>query len=691
MLTIGIDVGGTFTDLVLYDSERQTIAVHKTSTTPSDPTIGMIRGLQELLATAGHEPADVTYLMHGTTIATNAVLEHKGATVGMVTTAGYKDIIHIGRHQRPENYSIVQDIPWQFQPLAPRHLRFGVRERLAPPAGAVVTPLAVDDVRAAAEQLKAAGVEAVAVCFLFSYLDPRHELEAKALLEEYLGDRFICTSAEVSPQFREFERFTTTALNAFVGPKMRHYVTHLGNAVSEAGYGAPVHIMKSNGGLATAGQVARMPVTTLLSGPAAGVIAGRWLGEQVDRQHLITFDVGGTSADIGIITPHGIVEASARDTVIAGYPVMVPMIDIHTIGAGGGSIAYVDSGGALRVGPESAGAEPGPACYGRGGTRPTVTDAYVELGYLPPDHFLGGAMTLDPDKSHAVLASLGEQLAMSAHQVARGIVTIVNHNMANAIQSRTVQKGHDPRSFSLVAFGGAGGLSAVDVARILGIPEVIVPLYPGITSAIGLTTTGLRYDVSRTEFMVPDTLDLDRLSRDFLALEQQLVDQFAADGLGPDAIRFEWALDCRYVGQGYELRVPAPRQTQWSSETLGQLHTQFHRQHELEYGHAFFKSPIEIVNIRVTGIGDIPTLTRLPFEPDGSAGTAPATQTAWFDVDGALAARPTHIIDRRSLPAGHRVAGPAILYQHDATTVIPPGGEAVVHPTGHILIQVGGD
>lgn len=689
MAIVGIDVGGTFTDLVLYDPARQYVAVHKTSTTPHDPALGILQGLKELLSQAQQPIADLASIMHGTTIATNTVLEHKGARVGMVTTDGYKDIIHIGRHQRPENYSIAQDIPWQFRPLVERDLRFPVRERLAPPSGDVVVPLQIADVEVAAQRLKESGVTAVAVCFLFSYLNPRHEREAQALLEKALPGIFVSISGAVSPQFREFERFTTTALNAYVGPKMRGYVDHLSQAIRDAGYGAQLHIMKSNGGLSTAAQVAEQPVTTLLSGPAAGVIAGQWLGDQLGKNHLITFDVGGTSADIGIIGPQGIAEASARDTVIAGYPLMVPMIDIYTIGAGGGSIAYVDAAGALRVGPDSAGAEPGPASYGRGGRLPTVTDAFVELGYLVPQHFLGGNMVLKPDRAHQALEPLATALKMSVPDVASGIVTIVNHNMATAIQSRTVQKGHDPRGFSLVAFGGAGGLCAASVADILSIPDVVVPLYPGITSAIGLTTTRLRYDGLRTEFLTPSNMNLDKLTQDFAQLEHQLADQLAEDGVSSDRIRFEWVMDCRYSGQGYELKVPISTRQAWTRGALDNLYQLFHAQHAIEYGHAFPDSPVEIVNIRVTGLGDAPVLTRLPYAGrDALSDCVMGEQLVVFSVAGGLQATSTSLVDRLRLAQAECVDGPAILLQPDSTTVLPPHSWAEVRETGDLIIHL---
>ncbi|MBV8167016.1 MAG: hydantoinase/oxoprolinase family protein, partial [Alphaproteobacteria bacterium] len=406
MKLIGVDVGGTFTDLVLCDTATGRTEIHKVPTTSDDPSRGVIQGTIELCRRADVAASAIDHLFHGTTIATNAVLEHDGAETGMVTTKGYRDILHIGRHQRPQHYSIMQEIPWQDRPLVKRRHRLTVTERLTPPKGGVLVPLDEGEVRTAARTLKDAGVKAVAVCFLFSYLDPRHEARAKAIIQEEYPDCFVTTSSAVSPQFREFERFTTTAMNAFIGPKVRDYVQKLERDMAGAGLTADLHVMASNGGVATAAMVAEKPVMTLLSGPAAGVLGGAWTGALSDRKRLITFDVGGTSADIGIVVDGRFAEATARDTWLGGYPLLVPMIDIHTIGAGGGSIAYVDQGGAFKVGPRSAGAVPGPAAYGRGGTLPTVTDANLVLGRLDPEHFLGGAMRLDADASARVIGEL---------------------------------------------------------------------------------------------------------------------------------------------------------------------------------------------------------------------------------------------------------------------------------------------
>ncbi len=689
MKLIGVDVGGTFTDLMYGDTESQAVAIHKVPTTPDDPSQGVIQGMVEICERFDVDRAAVDHVLHGTTIATNAVLEYKGAITGMVTTEGYRDILHIGRHQRPQHYSIMQDIPWQDRPLVQRRHRKVVAERLTPPDGAVLTPLDEDAVRQAARELREAGVEAIAVCFLFSYLNPDHEDRAAAIIREEYPDCFVTTSSAVSPQFREFERFTTAAMNAFIGPKVRTYVKELEGALAENGFRAELHVMGSNGGVATGAMVAERPVLTLLSGPAAGVLGGAMSGGRSDRNRLITFDVGGTSADIGLVVDGQFAEATARDTWIGGYPVMAPMIDIHTIGAGGGSIAHLDAGQAFRVGPQSAGAEPGPAAYGRGGTLPTVTDANVVLGRLQPGNFLGGEMTLDAGAASKAMAEFAEPLGMTIEAAADGVLTIINANMANAIRSRTVQKGHDPREFSLVAFGGAGPLHGVDVARDLGIPEVIIPPYPGITSAAGLLTTDLKYDAIRTEFQTSGNVDGDRLSRDFDAMRAGLATQFKVDGLDEDAVAYQRSGDLRYVGQGYELRVPVA-DGPVDAACLADIFKSFEEVHTLEYGHVFEDNPIEIVNIRVTGIGQMPKIELPSLTVGGDLKDAALDQAqCHFRQDGELQAMATPLYERDKLPIDQTIEGPAIILQKDTTTVIPPGARATAQAGGNLLIETG--
>jgi N-methylhydantoinase A len=690
MKTIGVDVGGTFTDIVYCDLSTNHVAIHKVSTTPDDPSHGIVQGIAEICRDNGIAPGEIDYVLHGTTTATNAVLEHKGARAGMLTNEGFRDIIHIARHQRVEHYSIMQELPWQDRPLVKRRHRKVVKGRLAPPCGEELEPLDESGVLAAARALKGEGIEAVAVCFLFSYLNPAHEQRAMDILQRELPGVFVTTSSSISPQFREFERFTTACLCAFIGPKMRSYIGRLESTLRDAGLRSELRVMASNGGVATPAMVSEKPVMTLLSGLAAGVLGGAWIGTLSGREKLVTFDIGGTSADIGIVVEGRFAETDARSTSIAGFPLLLPMIDIHTIGAGGGSIAYVDQGGAFRVGPRSAGAVPGPAAYGRGGNEPTVTDANMVLGRLDKHDFLGGSMKLDEEAAHRVIGDLAQSLGMSKLEAAEGVLTVINSNMANAIRSRTVQKGIDPREFALVAFGGAGPLHGAEVAAMLGFPEVIVPPYPGITSAMGLLTTDLKYDAIRTQFQVSDRVDLQRLNADIAAMETDLKQQFAADRQST-SLSFVRDGDLRCVGQGYELKIPFPPGVVGEQE-LASVWERFHKAHEREYGHAFVGSPIEIVNLRVVGVGQMPKIARLAA-PEGATLDEARVRTGQcvFRVDGELRSFETSFYRRHQLPVGKVFTGPAIVLQKDSTTVIPPGCNAINDPAGNLILTIVGN
>ena len=681
MRVVGVDIGGTFTDLMLYDTASGAAYVHKVRSTPDDPGRAMVNGIAELCEQAGLGPGDVDAVFHGTTVATNAVLEHRGAVAGLLTTEGFRDVVHIGRHQRPQNYSIMQDIPWQSRPFVRRRHRKVVPERVVPPAGEVLTPLDEEAVRRAARELREAGVEAVAVCFLFSYLNPEHERRAAAIVAEEMPEAFVTASADIFPQFREFERFTTACMNAFVGPRVGNYLRSLETALRERGVPGELHVMASNGGVASLGSAAERPVTLLLSGPAAGILGGLWAGELSGRRRLITFDMGGTSADIGIVTERGVSEASARDTWVAGYPLLVPMIDVHTIGAGGGSVAYIDEGGAFRVGPRSAGATPGPACYASGGEEPTITDANVVLGRIDPTRFLGGDMQLDRELAVAAVQRLADRLGLGLHETAQGILTIANASMARAIRSRTIQKGHDPRDFALVAFGGAGPLHAAEVADSLGVPEVLVPIYPGITSATGLLTSDLKYDQMRTVFMVEGSVDGARIDRDLAELEAELRGRLRADGVPEADISVVAGLDCRYVGQGYELRVTLPDR-RYSPEAL----EDFHRLHEQEYGHAS-RDPVEIVNLRVTAQGRRPKIGSLPASPGSLEDALVGEGTGHFRSNGTLEALPTRYYERSRLPFDADVEGPAVVFQRDTTVLVPPGWKARAESSGNLFLS----
>ncbi len=691
MLLLGADVGGTFTDIVLTDTDRKQTWIHKVPSTPADPSDAVLRGINEICEQAACAVDSIDHIFHGTTVATNAALQYRGAKTGMITTRGFRDVIHIGRHQRPQHYSIQQEIPWQERPLVRRRHRKVVSERITPPTGDVIVPLNEEEVRDAARQLADAGVQAITICFLFSYISPAHEQRAKQIVQEECPDVFVSCSHEVSPQFREFERFTTAAMNAFIGPLVRDYVARLAAGLADAGFQGEVHIMRSNGGVAPARTIAERPVYTLMSGLAAGVLGGAWVGRLADRDNIISLDIGGTSADIGVITGGKFAEASARDTKVAEYPILVPMIDLHTIGAGGGSIAYVDTAGAFKVGPESAGADPGPAAYGLGGNDATVTDANIVLGRLDTDNFLGGAMELDRTSATAAIKQLGDTLDLSLHEAAEGVIAILNANMANAIRVRTVQKGIDPREYALVAAGGAGPLHGVEVAKILGIPEVIIPPHPGINSAKGLLTTDLKYDIVRTSLLTSTGIDIAAMNQTLDDMEQALREQLRTDDIDLDKATFERSSDARYVGQGYELRLPLPASAIDAQEfdlALGN----FHELHQQEYGHHFPNSPIELVNIRVSAIAEVPKIG----EPERPAGTSLdkallRTDEATFRDGSELREFETKFYDRARLPSNQQIDGAAVILQTDSTTLVPPGHTAVLRENGCIIITASTD
>ena len=685
MIVLGVDVGGTFTDLILADLAQQTLTIHKTPSTPANPALGVVTGLNAICEKAGIAPAQIDSLFHGTTVGTNAMLEHGGALTGMVTNEGFRDILHIGRHQRPQHYSIMQDLPWQSRPMIKRRHRHTVAGRLDA-QGAELQPLDEVAVRETAKRLAADGVEAVLVGFLFSYVNPAHERRAAEILREELGDEvFVTTSSEVAPQFREFERFTTGAMSAFIGPKVRRYISELQQTLQEEGLKGELHVMTSSGGVATPEMIAAKPASTLLSGLVAGVRGGAWIGSHAGTDRLITLDIGGTSADIGIVVDGRLTEADARSASIAGFPVMLPMIDIHTIGAGGGSIAYIDRGGAFRVGPESAGADPGPAAYGKGGDKPTVTDANLVLGRLAPENFLGGDMKLDITASQKVIGELADSLGRSPEETAEGALTVLNSNMANAIRSRTVQKGIDPRDFTLSGFGGAGPLHAAEVAGMLGVTRVLIPPHPGITSAMGLLTADLEYHALRTAFAVKGAVDHDRLTGLFDDMEAELAGIFDRDGVVSGKRRMLREGDLRYVGQGYELKIDFP-DGPLNESALEQVWRDFHERHRAEYGHAFEAAPIEIVTVKVRGLGEVEKLGAPPEHAPGGEAKDLGSGRCVFRVDDALRGFETPYYDRAALPVGKPMQGPAILLQIDSTTVVPPDWTFEVDRFGNVVM-----
>jgi len=688
MKRIGVDVGGTFTDLVLVDEESGRVTVDKVPSTPDDPARGVVGGIAQLCEKAGVPLAEVDNLLHGTTVATNIVLTHSGAEVGMITTEGMRDILHIARHKKPFNFSLQQELPWQSRPLVKRRHRLTVPERVSVPNGDVLVPLDEDAVRDRVRQLRAAGVEAVAVCFLHSYLNPAHEQRVKEILLEEYPEAFLSVSNEVLPLYREFERFSTVALNAYVGPKVSRYVERFSDAMTAAGFAHGVQLMQSSGGMATVESASTRPVNLLMSGPVAGLIGGIWAGRVAGFDNVVTLDIGGTSADIGVAAGGQLRMRHLLDTKIGDYQAMVPMVDIDTIGAGGGSIAYVDQGGVFRVGPQSAGADPGPACYGRGGRLPTSTDAQLVLGRLRPDRgLLGGEMTLDHALAEQALAAVADELGMTLEEAAVGALQVQKYGMTQAIELNSVRRGYDPREFTLVATGGAGPLFACDIALELEIARVLVPPHPGIIAATGLLATDLQHEFVATERHALKALDQARLTARFEELAAQAVAQLDADAVPEDRRLLRRLADCRYAGQGYEVRTEVPAgavDDAWVEE----LKERFHLAHEHEYGHRF-DAAIEIINIRVVGIGRVDELAAAELERgDGDPARAKTLEReVVFDVDGRLERHPTPFYERERLRAGDRIAGPAIVEQYDTTTVIPPGLAAEIDAHGNIVVD----
>lgn len=691
MIRMGVDVGGTFTDLVLINDEDGSISLNKVPTTPDDPSVGTMAGALEICREAGLTPESVDEFFHGTTIATNIVLEHNGAKTGMLTTDGYRDILHIARHKRPYNFSIQQDLPWQKYPLVQRRYRLPIRERIIAPKGEVLTPLDEAQVREAVRKLKKAKVESVAICLMFSFLNPEHEQHIGRIVREEWPEVYLSLSHEVIPQYREYERFSTTCLNSYVGPRTARYLQNLEAALKSNNFRCEMHLMQSSGGVATVAGAVERPVTMLMSGPVAGLIGGIHASKLAGYPNAITLDVGGTSADIGVAPDGQMTMKHLLDTKIGDYQAMIPMVDIDTIGAGGGSIAYVDGGGLFRVGPRSAGAVPGPCCYGRGGELPTTTDCNAVLGRLNPENFLGGRMALRTDLARqAIETHLSRPLGMSLEEAALGALKILNHGMIQSIEMNSVRKGYDPREFALVGFGGAGPLHACEVALELSIPVVIIPPMPGLTSALGLLATDVSYDYSQTQFQLLSNPDLGRVAEDFARLEKQAEAQLERDRVPLERRVTLRIAECRYQGQGYELRVDAPTGAV-DQGFITRLIEAFHRTHEREYSRHFEEKDIELVNIRVVAIGRIPDLIARPLaeggaQPDAAALTS--SREVIFDEGGRPRTITTPHYNRASLKAGNEIQGPAIVEQTDTTTIIPPGLTAAMDSHGNLIIKV---
>jgi N-methylhydantoinase A len=674
-----VDVGGTFTDIALWDEARGRLTVLKLPSVPADPAEGILAGIRAIAARDGVAASALTFVAHGTTVATNALLEKKGARTALLTTRGFRDLLEIARQKRPDLYDLQADKP---PALVPRAWRLEAGERLLAD-GTVREKLDEADVLAAAEALGAApeAIEALAICFLYSFLDPAHERRAAELIQARRPGLYVALSSDVSPEFREYERLSTTVLNAYLGPLIGRYVRRFAERVGELGVPGAPYINQSNGGIISVAEAAARPVRTLLSGPAAGVMGAAWVAGQAGLDAIITFDMGGTSTDVARV--EGGVPRVTAERTIDGYPVRIPALEIESVGAGGGSLAWVDSGGALKVGPQSAGAVPGPACYGRGGERPTVTDANVVLGRLSASHLLDGDMRLQAERAERVIAGLARELGLPPLQAARGVVSVVQANMLAAIRLVSVRKGYDPRGATMVAFGGAGPLHAAALARDLGVARVLVPAAPGILCALGLLVEPLRLDLVRTRVDALDGLDAAALTAPFAELEGQAHAWLDREGVPPERRRLTRALDMRYVGQNFELLVPAPAALEPDA-----LRRAFLAEHACVYGHSADDDAIQVVSYRLTALGEPGALT-LPPRPAASDPSPKAARVGerpvYFDETGDFVTTPVY--RRERLQAGHRLEGPAIVEQMDSTTVLLPGQWAAVDAQGNLLIH----
>jgi len=676
---VGVDSGGTFTDVCLVDEASGAVRVWKVPSTPDDPSRAIADGVVEALREAGGDGA-VSYFGHGTTVATNTLIQHRGAPTGLITTGGFRDLAEIGRQRRPHLYDLQADKP---PVLVPRGLRFEVRERLRHD-GRVEQPLDDAEARAAVRALKAAGARAVAVCFLYSYVDGAHERRVRAIVEEELPEAFVTCSHEVAPEFREYERLSTVLVNAYLGPVMAGYLAGLGPRLRAAGLTVPPHVTQSNGGVMSFETARREPVRTVLSGPATGVVGGLEVGRRAGFRDLITFDMGGTSTDVSLIEDGR--PKLAGELQVHGYPLKTPALDIHTVGAGGGSIAHVDAGGLLKVGPRSAGAAPGPVCYGLGNEEPTVTDANVVLGTLHPRHLLGGRMAIDRGRAHAAIGALAGKLGLDVMATAQGIVSVVTATMARAIRVISVQRGHDTRDYTLVAFGGAGPLHAARLARELEIPRVLVPRHPGILCALGLLVTDLKTSYAQTR-PTPATLEaLPRMLATFEELEGRADAWFVREAIAPAARTRRRTLDMRYAGQNYELPVAFPDEPAGPA-LLDALTRAFESAHEQLYGYVAKEEPIQAITFRLEAVGAV-RRAELATHPPASTDVEAARgghRDVWLVEAGGWVACPVY--DRERLGPGHRLAGPAVVEQMDATTVLLPGQAATVDAWLNLIVE----
>jgi N-methylhydantoinase A len=675
---IGIDVGGTFTDFTLLDEAGARVHFHKVASTPADPSAAIAEGIADLLSAHGLSPASIRHIGHGTTVATNLVIERRGARAGLLTTRGFRDVMEIGRQVRPHLYDYSRGKP---PPLISRRHRLELNERIDA-QGTVLQPLAEDELEAAIGRLRESQVESVAVCLLHAYRNPAHEQRARAALERLLPGVYLSVSSEVLPEFREFERLSTTALNAVVGPRMQGYLERFLDRVRALGIEVEPFTIHSNGGLMSVRSVRAFPVRTCLSGPAAGVVGAAEVGRAAGFDNLVTFDVGGTSTDVSLVVDRKPLFTSLR--AIADYPVKTPMVDIHVIGAGGGSIAAIDDAGALKVGPRSAGAEPGPAGYGRGGTAPTLTDAHIVLHRLNPSSLLGGRLPIDEASARAaIMEQVARPLGLSLEDAAEGIIRIANANMGRAIRAVSTERGYDLGQFALFAYGGAGPLHAIDVALECGIGAVIVPQEPGTLCARGMLLTDVSFDFVRSLIAAATPQSWETARELFAAMCAEAEQWLQQERVAVRDRSFRCHIDARYEGQNFEVVVALER---FDTE-LARFLSDFALAHQREYGYSLEGRPVEIVNCRLQAVGAVPKAPLVDYTSGAALASALAgSRTVYFGSGHGWLETPVYA--RSRIAARERVAGPAVIEEMSSTVVLAPGSHASIDAQGNVVVSL---
>ena len=684
-MRISIDVGGTFTDVVLIDDATGEIHYTKVLTTHKNLAEGVIAGIDRILKMVATSFDQVDYLVHGTTIGTNALIERKGARTGLITTEGMRDILDIGRIERPDAglYDIFVDTP---QPLVPRYLRREVRERVGAD-GSVVIPLNEGTAREAVRFLKEQAVESIAICFLFSFRNPANERRVRKICQEMFPEATVSISSEIAPEFREFERTSTTVISAYLQPVLDRYLDNLEGQLKERYGKVDLRIMQASGGSMTTDDARGRAVNIVNSGPAGGALAASYVGKLTGDQQIIGVDMGGTSFDIGLIDRGE--PRVAPESQFEGFPVKMPILDVHAIGAGGGSLAWIDQGGALNVGPESAGSEPGPACYGLGGECPTVTDANLVLGRLNADYFLGGEMKLYPELAEkAIQEHVAKPLGISLEEAASGIIRVVNANMVRGISVSSTERGFDVREFALLPFGGAGPLHAVELAEDLGVSRVVIPMYPSTLSAVGLLVANTRHDHVTTMAKSQADLVPEEVLATFKELEAQGRAQLKAQNVPDDLVVIQWSADIRYAGQSYELNTPVTRKESLTQADMDEVIDRFHQLHYRIYAYGSAEETVEFINLRVGAIGKVPEVSFTRRERAGSDPTAASkgSRLVYYPAHGFI---DTPVYERDLLQPGNIISGPCLVEEIASTSVLTPGARGTVDEYGNIIVGLG--